>query len=441
MSTVLLALFDDYEIAERVREVLVQDGFPTDRVEVTASCEMGRASLQPADSPHGKCVQYFRALFESEADRDYPEMLAQRIENGAAAVTVLPRGAIETARATQIIQHAHPADVLGRDLTEHGWEHAAARRDSAWAQHVWLEHSPNDPDCIYCRLFPEQAVKPAPHYSATETGSTFTPAVGLHFAAAPAASIPARTAEFLRIGVRRVRALKSLEWLSRGWDDLWSIRSPSLMHGILIAALGAVLLTLGSSHPYFVVAAVSGYLLFGPIMATGLCELSRRRAAGEPLGFDDSLQGVMRNPQALLKFGAILAAVTFVWFVASEVMLRSVLQLSGPTTGEVLWGGFTETASRAQIIAYVGSGAVLAALVFAVSVVSVPLIIDRQASATEAVWGSLKATLSNIPAMLVWSALIVVLTAFGFLTLLLGMIVVAPLLGHATWHAYRELVE
>ncbi len=123
MSAVILAVFNDYEAAERVRVMLVRDGFPTDRVELTASCELGRAGFEPADTLHGKCVQYFRTLLKGDDDRQYPEILAQRVANGAATITVLPRGAIETARATGIVQQAHPADVVGHD-------------------------------CIYCRLFP-----------------------------------------------------------------------------------------------------------------------------------------------------------------------------------------------------------------------------------------------------------------------------------------------
>lgn len=246
--------------------------------------------------------------------------------------------------------------------------------------------------------------------------------------------------QYPHVGVRRVTKEHALEWLRRGWDDLRHLRAASLAHGVLIALLGAVLLSLGSSHPYFIAAAVSGYLLIGPIMTTGACELSRRRAAGEPVGFEESLQALTRNPRGLLQLGAMLAAIAVLWFVASEVMLRSILHISGPRFGEVLWGGFTDTASRAQVLAYVGSGAVLAAIVFTVSVVAVPLIIDRHMSAMAAMWVSINATVSNVPAMLLWSALIVALTAFGFLTLLVGMIVVAPLLGHATWHAYRDLV-
>jgi uncharacterized membrane protein len=249
-----------------------------------------------------------------------------------------------------------------------------------------------------------------------------------------------RTRPHAHIAVRHVPALQSLEWLRRGWDDLRHLGSASLGHGFLIAGLGAVLLLAGSSHPYLIAAAVSGYLLIGPIMTTGLCELSRRRAAGEPARFEDSLQALARHPRGLMQFGVILAAVALVWFVASEVMLESVFSFSRPAFGEMLWGGFVDTASRGQILAYVGSGAVLAGIVFAVSVVAVPLIIERHVNAVDAMWVSIKAMFANLPAMVIWSSLIVALTAFGFLTLLVGMIVVAPLLGHATWHAYRDLV-
>jgi uncharacterized membrane protein len=96
--------------------------------------------------------------------------------------------------------------------------------------------------------------------------------------------------------------------------------------------------------------------------------------------------------------------------------------------------------SAEQLIGYVGCGAVLAVIVFSVSVVAVPLMIDRHASATDAIRASVRATLANLPAMLVWSFLIVAVTAMGFITLLVGMVIVAPLLGYATWHAYRDLV-
>jgi uncharacterized membrane protein len=245
----------------------------------------------------------------------------------------------------------------------------------------------------------------------------------------------------LHVGVRRVPALASLIWLRQGWDDLSHIRGASIAHGALITVLGGVLLMLGSSHPYLIAAAVSGYLLVGPLMTTGLCELSRRRAAQESLTFDDSLQGMTRNPEGLFYFGAVLAIIAVAWFIISQVVLQSVLHVPAPSLGEAMWGSVTDAASLPQILAYIGSGAVLAAIVFSVSVVAVPLIIDRHATALEAMWASTKATFWNLPAMVVWSASIVVLTALGFVPFLLGMSIVAPVLGHATWHAYRDLIE
>jgi uncharacterized membrane protein len=244
----------------------------------------------------------------------------------------------------------------------------------------------------------------------------------------------------LRVEIRHVPALQSILWLRRGWDDLRSIGRPSLGHGLFITMLGGILLMLGSSHPYLIAASVSGYLLIGPMMTTGLCELSRRRAANEPLGFDESLQPMTRNREDLLYFGAVLAIGAAAWFVVSQLVLQSVLHTSAPSLAVALWGSITDNISRPEMLAYVGSGAVIAAVAFTLSVVSVPLIIDRHASALDAMWISVQTTFRNLPAMIVWSALIVALTALGFATFLVGMIVVAPILGHATWHAYRDLI-
>jgi uncharacterized membrane protein len=245
---------------------------------------------------------------------------------------------------------------------------------------------------------------------------------------------------FLHVEIRRVAARQSIEWVRRGWDDFKHLKAASIGHGAMITVLGAVLLMLGSSHAYLVAAAISGYLLVGPVMTTGLCELSRRRAAGESVGFDDSLQGMTRNPEGLLYFGVVLAIIAAVWFVVSGMVLQATLHESGPTLGQALWGSLADESSRPQMLSYIGSGAILAAIVFTLSVVAVPLIIDRHASALDAMWISAKVTFRNLPAMLVWAGLIVGLTAIGFTPFLLGMIVIAPVLGHATGHAYRDLI-
>lgn len=243
----------------------------------------------------------------------------------------------------------------------------------------------------------------------------------------------------LHIEIRRVPALQPLQWLNRGWDDLKAIGAPGLAHGTLIAILGGVLLMLGSTHLYLTAAAISGYLLVGPVMTTGLCELARRHAAGESLSFDDSLQALTRNPDGLTHFGGILALIALVWFALSATLLQSVFATATPSLAVALWGG-SAAVSPQQILGYLGVGAILAGIVFCFSIVAVPLIIDRNATASEAIRASARATLANLPALILWAALIVGLTVIGFVTFLLGMIVIAPLLGYATWHAYRDLV-
>jgi hypothetical protein len=153
MSAVLLAVFNDYGLADRVRTKLVIDGFPTDRVELTASAEPGRAGMQPAGTARDRFVQYFRTLLGEEDERPFVEALARRVEDGAATVAVHPRGAIETARAAEILEDEGAVEVVGHDLQNQSFEHAASRRDGYWVRHFMLDN-PTGADCIYCRLFP-----------------------------------------------------------------------------------------------------------------------------------------------------------------------------------------------------------------------------------------------------------------------------------------------
>jgi len=156
MSAVLLAVFNEYGVADRVRTRLVSDGFPTDRVELTASSEPGRAGLQPARQTHDKFVQYFRTLLKEEDEQPFVEALVDRVEGGAVTVTVHPRGAIETARAAEILEDAGAVEVVGHDLANQSFERAAAPKDGPWVRHFMLDN-PTGADCIYCRLFPGHA--------------------------------------------------------------------------------------------------------------------------------------------------------------------------------------------------------------------------------------------------------------------------------------------
>ena len=152
MSAVILALFNDYEAADRVRVDFIRDGFPTDRVELTACCDPGRAALEPASTAHGRFIQYFGALLSARDEAPAAERLTNSLEHGAAAITVHPRGPIETARATTLLQAAQPLELLQHDVANQVLEQAAARHEHSWVRTFWLAE-PSDSDCIYCRLF------------------------------------------------------------------------------------------------------------------------------------------------------------------------------------------------------------------------------------------------------------------------------------------------
>jgi len=153
MSAVMTAIFDDCGAAEQVLVELFRDGFPTDRVDLTSDGEPGRARLAPATCAHDRFVRHFRAIFASEGEQPLAERFAEQIEHGGAAVTVHPRGALETMRAHVILVRAHPLELFEHDLANQTFEHAASIRETPWLRNFWIEESEHRADCIYCRLF------------------------------------------------------------------------------------------------------------------------------------------------------------------------------------------------------------------------------------------------------------------------------------------------
>jgi hypothetical protein len=145
-------MFAEYGVADRARLDLVRDGFPTDRVDLTAECEPGRAAFAPASSPHEMLMRHFAVLFSGADESACVERLTERIEHGGAAVTVHPRGPLETLRAWEILESAHPIEVAEHDLANQTLEHAAAGHPRPWIHSFWIE-SGHSSDCIYCRLF------------------------------------------------------------------------------------------------------------------------------------------------------------------------------------------------------------------------------------------------------------------------------------------------
>ncbi|MDE2306603.1 MAG: DUF2189 domain-containing protein [Gammaproteobacteria bacterium] len=245
----------------------------------------------------------------------------------------------------------------------------------------------------------------------------------------------------LHLEIRHVGVAAPFAWLAAGWGDLRRNWGTSLGYGALIAALGWTVLVFCAINPYLIAAAITGFLLVGPPMSAGFCEMSRRYADHRPATLDDSLEGFAHHASALLELGVILAIGAVIWFLVSAVMLDEVFGVTTPSVAATLYHGFIDEANRRQILAYVATGGILAVAVFALTVVAVPLIVDRHATAPQAVRASLRVVAANIPAMGVWSALILLLTVIGYAPLLVGLVLTLPLLGHASWHAYRDVIH
>lgn len=245
--------------------------------------------------------------------------------------------------------------------------------------------------------------------------------------------------------IRQVAVTRPFHWLQQGLDDLHRTPSASLAGGALFALVGIAALRLGEAHPDLTMAALSGFLLVGPLLAAGFYELSRRGATDAPTDTFHALaalRGLKRCWRPLAAYGMLLALFYFCWERLSVALLALFLgQADLWNFSGLLREIFLTPHHPILALAWLFSGGLLAALCFLVSVVTAPMIVDRSASLAEAVETSVVAVSENVGPMLLWSGLIVALVLTGFATFMVGLVLTLPLLGHATWHAYRELVE
>jgi uncharacterized membrane protein len=238
-----------------------------------------------------------------------------------------------------------------------------------------------------------------------------------------------------------VPLLRPLAWLARGWQDLWRQPAASLFYGLAVTLAGWALLLLTRDHPSLFAAAVSGFLLLGPLLATGLYELSRAYEAGEPVGLLDSMRAWRRNRHAMIGFGVLALLIGTFWLVISIVILAVLYHGNALQPLDQVRDILVDPQHMAVFLAYLGIGGLLAAGVFALSVVTMPMLLDRRGELFPAIGASLAAVNENPLPMALWATLIMLLTLIGFVTALLGLIVIMPWLGHASWHCYRDVVR
>jgi uncharacterized membrane protein len=243
--------------------------------------------------------------------------------------------------------------------------------------------------------------------------------------------------------VRRRELDRPWAWLAAGWDDIRRAPAVSLTYGALFTAISFLIpvgvFLVGLEYLLFPLAA--SFMLVGPLLAVGLYETSRRLETGAPVSLGRALFVATRSPMGLAFLGVALMALLLIWMRAATLLLALFLgPMVFPPLTEVIPTLLLTTQGVALLVVGTGCGAILAALVFAISVVSVPLLMERDVDVVSAVIVSLQAVARNPKPMLLWAWLIAILTAFGIATCYIGLIVTFPLVGHATWHAYRETV-
>ena len=245
--------------------------------------------------------------------------------------------------------------------------------------------------------------------------------------------------------VRKIGSADLSEALRLGWEDFKAIPSHAIMLCVIYPVLGLVLfrMVLGYSVLPLLFPLAAGFTLIGPFAALGLYELSRRRERGEEAAAWDAVH-VLRAPSfgAMIELGTLLLILFGVWIVAADaIYIATFGHAPAASIPDFTARVLTTPEGWSLIIVGCGVGFLFAVLALCISVVSFPLMLDRHATAIDAIRTSLRVVMKNPLAMAMWGLMVAVLLVVGSLPFFVGLAVVLPVLGHATWHLYRKVVE
>ena len=232
-------------------------------------------------------------------------------------------------------------------------------------------------------------------------------------------------------------------WLAAGWRDFWFAPVVSFCYGGMFAGLAAALSLglLSYGLEALILPLSGGFLLIGPVAALGLYETSRRLETYESVELVDITCAALRKAGRTSFFAAILGFIYLVWVQLAFLLVMLFMGTSQlPPAKEFIPTLLFTPPGLALLMAGTCAGGLLAFLVFSVSVVSVPLLMTRNVDAVTAVRTSVAAVVKNPKPMLLWAGLIAGLMVLGLATLFVGLVVVFPLIGYATWHAFRDVV-
>jgi uncharacterized membrane protein len=252
----------------------------------------------------------------------------------------------------------------------------------------------------------------------------------------PPAAAPPEAAPALRLN--RLGFGDPLKWLVLGWRDFIRCPGIGMFYGLVFMVMGWAILKVYENAPAYMLALSAGFLLVGPFLCLGLYRASQRLERGEKPDFGDSLLAWDTRTGQLAIFGFLLLVLEMLWGRATLVLFAVSFDGMPDFKGSLL--ALLDPDNIGFIVAWVGVGALFAGLIFAISVVSIPMILDRQTDAITAGLTSLRLVLTQTPVMLFWGFLVTVITGVALLPWFAGLLLAGPVIGHASWHAYRAAV-
>ena len=234
----------------------------------------------------------------------------------------------------------------------------------------------------------------------------------------------------------------ALTWLAAGWSDVKTNFAASLLYGLLVFLVSEAFV-FGLFHfgwDYFLFPALAGFMVVGPLLAIGLYEKSRRIAKGEPAGLFRMIYVKPKSGGQILFTGVLLCLLMVLWMRAAVIIYALFFgMLPFPGLSHIAPMLFTTPVGWAMLIVGCAVGGLFAAFSFALSAFSIPMLLEERTDALTAMGMSMTLVWNNLPVMLAWAAIILALFLLSLASGLLGLVIVFPLLGHGTWHAYDAM--
>jgi len=239
--------------------------------------------------------------------------------------------------------------------------------------------------------------------------------------------------------VRQVRPGQIVRWVKLGWQDFVNAGWPSLLHGLIVFIASVAIIEIAFLYWPILPGAVSGFVLVGPILATGLYALSQRLEQKRPARLRDAVAAWRLGSRCLFRFGMLLILAGAAWVGVTALLFGFFVEADVAQPEAFL--RYVLVQNELHFLLWAVLGGLGAALVFGFTVVSVPLLLDRDVDTPTALLTSIQAVGENPLTMGWWAVFILVATGLSIITLMLGFVVLYPVMGHASWHAYRDLVD